>query len=111
LDNKEKRDVLQGTLDLLILRTLALRPMHGYGIAQRIEQITGGVFKVTPGSLFPALHKMEEIGWIEGSWGTSENNRRAKYYEVTKAGWKQLELEKKDWNAIAIAVSKVLEST
>ena len=111
MNKEEKRDVLQGTLDLLILRTLALRPMHGYGIAQRIEQITGGVFKITPGSLFPSLHKMEETGWIEGSWSTSENNRRAKYYEITKAGRKQLELEKKDWNAITIAVGKILEST
>jgi len=111
MDSKERRDVLQGTLDLLILKTLALAPMHGYGIAQRIEQITGGVFKVTPGSLFPSLHKMEESGWLKGNWGTSENNRRAKFYEVTKAGRKQLELEKKDWNAIAIAVNKVLETT
>src|SRR5215470_15915899 len=111
MNNREKKDVLQGTLDLLILKILALGPLHGYGIAQRIEQVTGGVFKVTPGSLFPALHKMEESGWLEGSWGASDNNRRAKFYQVTKEGRKQLELEKKDWNAIAIAVSKVLEST
>src|SRR2546423_1652869 len=108
MNPREKKDVLQGTLDLLILKTLALGPQHGYGIAQRIEQITGGVFKVTPGSLFPSLHKMEENGWIEGTWGTSENNRRARFYEVTKAGRKQLDQERKDWNAITLAVTKIL---
>jgi transcriptional regulator len=111
MNNKEKKDVLQGTLDLLILKILALGPLHGYGIAQRIGQVTGGVFKVTPGSLFPSLHRMEEYGWVKGSWGASENNRRAKFYEMTKAGLKQLEQEKKDWNAIAIAVAKVLQTT
>jgi transcriptional regulator len=111
MNNKEKKDVLQGTLDLLILKILALGPLHGYGIAQRIDQVTGGVFKVTPGSLFPSLHRMEEYGWVKGSWGASENNRRAKYYEMTKAGRKQLEQEKKDWNAIALAVAKVLQTS
>ena len=111
MDSKEKKDVLQGTLDLLILKILALGPLHGYGIAQRIHQVTGGVFKVTPGSLFPSLHRMEEYGWVKGSWGASENNRRAKFYEMTKAGLKQLEQEKKDWNAIALAVAKVLQTT
>jgi transcriptional regulator len=111
VDRNEKKDVLQGTLHLLILKTLALEAGHGYGIAQRIEQITGGVFKVTPGSLFPALHKMEENGWLVGTWGTSDNNRRAKYYELTKVGRKQLVKERKDWDAIIVAVSKVLEST
>lgn len=106
-----KKDVLQGTLDLLILKTLALTPMHGYGVAQRIEQITGGVFSVTPGSLFPSLHRMEENGWLNGTWGTSENNRRAKFYEITKAGRKQLEREKQDWDAITVAVRKILEAT
>jgi len=111
MNNREKKDVLQGTLDLLILKILALGPLHGYGIAQRIDQVTGGVFKVTPGSLFPSLHRMEEYGWVKGSWGASENNRRAKFYEMTKAGLKQLEQEKKDWNAIALAVAKVLQTT
>ena len=111
MKSKEKKDVLQGTLDLLILKILALGPLHGYGIAQRIDQVTGGVFKVTPGSIFPSLHRMEEYGWVKGSWGASENNRRAKFYEMTKAGLKQLEQEKKDWNAIALAVAKVLQTT
>ena len=111
MNNREKKDVLQGTLDLLILKILALGPLHGYGIAQRIDQVTGGVFKVTPGSLFPSLHRMEEYGWVKGSWGASENNRRAKFYEMTKAGLKQLEQEKKDWNAIALAVAKILQTT
>ena len=111
MNNREKKDVLQGTLDLLILKILALGPLHGYGIAQRIDQVTGGVFKVTPGSLFPSLHRMEEYGWVKGSWGASENNRRAKFYEMTKAGLKQLEQEKKDWNAIALAVAKVLQTS
>ena len=107
----EKKDVLQGTLDLLILKTLALGPMHGYGVLQRIEQITGGVFKVTPGSLFPSLHRMEENGWLAGTWGISDNNRRAKFYQITRAGRHQFEKEKKDWDAITLAVAKVLEST
>jgi transcriptional regulator len=108
---KEKQELLQGTLDLLILKTLTLAPMHGYGIAQRIHQITGGVFSVTPGSLFPSLHRMEENGWLQGNWGISENNRRAKYYSLTKEGRRQLDRERRDWAAIALAVSKVLEAT
>ncbi len=109
MNKSERREVLQGTLHLLILKTLAGGSMHGYGIAQRLEQITGGVFKVTPGSLFPALHRMEENGWLLGSWGTSENNRRARYYEITKAGRKQLTVEQKDWDAITLAMTKVLQ--
>src|SRR5205823_6556205 len=85
-----KRDVLQGTLDLLILRVLEREQQHGYGIMQRLKDLTGGVFQVTPGSLFPALQRMEENGWIKGGWDTSENNRRAKYYAITATGRKQL---------------------
>src|SRR5215831_21422934 len=89
--SKHKKDVLQGTLDLLILRVLERDRMHGYGIMQRLQDLTGGVFQVTPGSLFPALQRMEENGWVKGGWDASENNRRAKYYTITTAGQKQLE--------------------
>ena len=81
-----KAELLRGTLDMLILKTLSLQPLHGLGISQRIEQVTGGVFQVKPGSLFPALHRLEQEGWIRGSWGESDNNRRAKYYRLTSAG-------------------------
>ena len=83
---ENKTEILRGTLDMLILKTLSLAPLHGLGISRRIEQITDGVFQVKPGSLFPALHRMEQEGWIKGAWGESENNRRAKYYELTNAG-------------------------
>jgi PadR family transcriptional regulator len=100
--------LLQGTLDLLILKTLALEELHGLGISHRIEQITNGTFQVKPGSLFPALHRMEEAGWLSSSWGTSENNRRAKYYKLTKAGQKQLGAEKEEWGRISIAIAAAL---
>ena len=93
----------------MILKILQRDRQHGYGIMQRLQDLTGGVFQVTPGSLFPALQRMEENGWVKGTWEASENNRRAKYYAITLAGRKQLELEQKDWNAITGAIAQVLQ--
>lgn len=107
----KKIDLLQGTLHLLVLKALALGPLHGLGVSQRIEQITKGTFRVKPGSLFPALHRMEEAGWLESSWGESENNRRAKYYRLTRAGRRQLEAEADDWRRISLAIASALEAT
>src|SRR5678816_1254029 len=104
-------NLLQGTLDLLILKTLALGELHGLGISRRIEQITHGTFQVKPGSLFPALHRMEEAGWLASSWGESENNRRAKYYKLTAAGRRQLESEVGEWKRISLAISFALQAT
>ncbi|MCW5966507.1 MAG: PadR family transcriptional regulator [Bryobacterales bacterium] len=101
-------ELLQGTLDLLILRTLDLQPLHGVGIADRLEQVTKGVFVVGPGSLFPALHRLADRGWIEGEWGELETGRRAKLYAITAAGRKQLAEEKRKWNRVSIAVNQVL---
>ncbi len=102
--------LLQGTLDLLILKALASGPLHGLGASRRIEQITGGTFVVQPGSLFPALHRLEEAGFLSSDWQPSENNRWAKYYTLTKAGRKQLGEETAQWNAIAIAIARALEA-
>ena len=104
----KQMDLLQGTLDLLILKTVRLGPLHGLAIAQRIEQVTHGTFQVKPGSLFPALHRMEEKGWLTAAWGESENNRKAKYYELTKAGRRQLEAEAERWKQISLAVERAL---
>ncbi|HLK63593.1 MAG TPA: PadR family transcriptional regulator [Bryobacteraceae bacterium] len=101
-------DLLQGTLDLLILRTLELRPLHGVGVADRIEQVTRGVFLVGPGSLFPALHRLEEKGWIAGEWGQLENGRRARFYAITRSGRAQLTKEKRNWEKVYTAVNQVL---
>ena len=103
-------NLLQGTLDLLILKSLSLGEMHGLGIARRVEQITQGAFLVKPGSLFPALHRMEEAGWLASSWGESENNRRAKYYRLTKAGLRQLETEQQEWGRISLAIASALKA-
>src|SRR5512140_478324 len=103
-------DLLQGTLDLLILKTLALEPMHGWGIAQRIQQISREVLQVQQGSLYPALHRLEQQGWIASEWGASENNRRAKFYSLTRAGRKQLEQETSDWERFSAAVREVLQT-
>ena len=103
--------LLQGTLDLLILNSLTAGEMHGLGISRRIQQITRGTFVVKPGSLFPALHRMEEEGWISAFWGDSENNRRAKFYRLTKAGRKQLEVETKRWDRISLAITQALEAS
>ena len=107
----KKVDLLQGTLDLLVLKALALGPLHGLGVSGRIEQITKGAFIVKPGSLFPALHRMEEAGWLDSSWGESENNRRAKYYQLTRAGRRQLETETEDWRRISLAITSALKAT
>ena len=104
-------NLLQGTLDLLILKALALEEMHGLGISRRIEQVTQGTFVVKPGSLFPALHRMEEAGWLVSSWGESENNRRAKFYRLTVAGRRQLETEANQWRRISVAIAAALEAT
>jgi len=109
---REKRnDLLQGTLDLLVLKSLALGPLHGLGVSNRIQQITRGTFQVKPGSLFPALHRLEEAGWLKASWGESENNRRAKYYRLTKAEQRQLKIETDAWQRISIAITSALEAT
>jgi PadR family transcriptional regulator, regulatory protein PadR len=103
-------DLPQGTLDLLILRTLALGPEHGWAISERIHQVSSKVLQVHQGSLYPALHRLERRGWISSKWGTSENNRRAKYYDLTKTGRKQLETEQSEWKKLAAAVAQVLET-
>ena len=100
---------MQGTLDLLILRIIARAPLHGWGIMQRLRTLTDDVFQVTPGSLFPALRRLEEFGWAKGEWGTSDNNRKARYYAITRAGRRQLASEEENWKSITIAVAKVLE--
>jgi transcriptional regulator len=104
-------NLLQGTLDLLILRALVSEQRHGLGISRRIEQITNGTFQVKPGSLFPALHRMEEAGWLASSWGESENNRRAKFYRLTKMGQRQLETEQQEWGRISLAIASALKAT
>lgn len=104
-----KSDLLQGTLDLLILRTLASGELHGWGISQRLQQVSQDVLQVTQGSLYPALYRLEQQGWIESSWGDSDNNRRAKFYRLTKAGRKQLVEETASWERIALAVTRVLQ--
>jgi PadR family transcriptional regulator PadR len=105
---KEKSDLLQGTLDLLILKTLELEPMHGWGITLRIQQISESVLQVNQGSLYPALHRLEEKGWINATWKTSENNRQAKYYELTPQGRKQLIEEKENWLRLSGAVARIV---
>jgi len=107
----DQTNLLQGTLDMMILKSLALAETHGLGISPRIEQITRGTFQVKPGSLFPALHRMEEQGWLISHWGESENDRRAKYYKLTNAGRRQLETEAKRWSRIALAVTRTLEAS
>ena len=102
--------VLQGTLDLLILKALSTGELHGLGVSRRIEQMTGGTFVVQPGSLFPALHRLEEAGWLAATWDASDNNRRAKYYTLTKAGRRQLTEEAANWNRIALAMARALEA-
>ena len=100
----------QGTLDLLILKTVALEPQHGWAISERIQQISSDVLKVQQGSLYPALHRLERRGWIKAKWGASDNNRHAKYYELTKSGRRQLEAEESAWRKLATAVGQVLET-
>jgi transcriptional regulator len=104
-------DLLQGTLDLLILKSLALEPLHGMGISRRIAQITNGTFEVKAGSLFPALHRMEQAGWLMSSWGESETKRRAKFYRLTKPGKSQLRTEAERWERISLAIASALRAT
>jgi PadR family transcriptional regulator PadR len=108
---ESKTTLLQGTLDLLILRALSLGPNHGLGIARRVQQITGGTFDVKPGSLFPALHRLEEQGWLSAEWGESEARRRAKYYRLTRAGRKHIETETAAWDRIATAMASAIAAT
>ena len=103
-------DLLQGTLDMLILKTLALGSMHGFGVSQRIRQLSRDVLDVRQGSLYPALHRLERRGWIRARWGSSENNRRARFYELTKDGSKQLAAEARDWDRLCAAIAAIMES-
>jgi len=105
---EQNTDVIQGTLDLLILKTLSLEPMHGFGIARRVEQVSRDVFKVNPGSLLTALQRLERAGWLDSAWRNTESSRRAKFYTLTRAGRKQLEIEEADWNRRASAVARLL---
>ena len=108
--NESNTDVIQGTLDMLILKTLSLEPMHGFGIARRVEQISRGVFKVNPGSLLTALQRLERAGWLDSEWRQTENSRRAKFYSLTRAGKKQLELETTDWTRRVSAIARLLKA-
>jgi transcriptional regulator len=107
----DQTDVLQGTLDLLIMRAIALEPMHGWAISQRIQQVSDALLRVQQGSLYPALHRLEHQGWIAAEWGTSENNRRARFYSLTRAGRKQLENEVAKWERLSAGVNLVLRRT
>jgi transcriptional regulator len=104
-------DLIQGTLDLLILKTIALEPMHGWGIAQRIRQLSKDVLQVNQGALYPALHRLEQHGWIKAQWGDSENNRRARYYSLTRAGAKYLAQQRANWDRLSLAIDFVLENS
>jgi PadR family transcriptional regulator, regulatory protein PadR len=108
--DKPNTDVIQGTLDMLILKTLSLEPMHGFGIARRVEQISRGVFKVNPGSLLTALQRLERAGWLDAEWRQTPSSRRAKFYSLTRAGRKQLEVETADWNRRVTAVARLLKA-
>src|ERR1700712_3123306 len=103
-------NLLQGTLDLLILKALALNPLHGLAISHRVAQITNGTFQVKPGSLFPALHRMEEAGWLASFWGESQKKRRAKFYSLTDTGRRQLETETREWETISLAIASALQA-
>jgi len=107
---ESKSDLLQGTLDMLILRTLQTGPMHGWGISQRIQQVSGDVLQVNQGSLYPSLHRLEQQGWIAAQWGVSDNNRRAKYYRLTKAGRRQLVEQIANWDRLSAAVARILQT-
>jgi transcriptional regulator len=107
---EQRTDLLRGTLDLLILKAISLEPLHGVGISQRIPQITKGAFRVSFGSLFPSLHRMEEKGWVEAEWRSSENNRRARYYKLTKSGRERLKIEQRDWQRVVKAMTTAIQS-
>lgn len=108
---KRKPDLPQGTLDMLVLKALSLGPMHGYGIGQRIGQLAQDMLTIEEGTLYPALYRIEERGWIEGEWSTSENNRRARFYKLTRTGRKQLQVEESNWEYLSLAVRKILEAS
>jgi PadR family transcriptional regulator, regulatory protein PadR len=108
---KRKPDLPQGTLDLLVLKALSLGPMHGFGIGQRIQQLAEHMLKVEEGTLYPALYRIEERGWIKSEWGASENNRRARFYRLTRAGRKQLQVEESNWEHLSLAVRKILDAS
>jgi PadR family transcriptional regulator PadR len=103
-------DLLQGTLDMLLLKALQLEPLHGYAIVRRVQQLSADVLRVEEGSLYPALHRIEERGWVESEWGTSENNRRAKFYRLTREGRKRLETEADEWRRMSMAITRVMEA-
>ena len=105
-----RSDLIQGTLDMLILKTLSLEPMHGFGIARRIEQVSRGVFKVNPGSLLTAFQRLERVGWLDSEWRQTYNSRRAKFYSLTRAGRKQLEVETSSWNRRVSAIARLLKA-
>jgi transcriptional regulator len=107
----DQTPLLQGTLDLLILKALNLEPLHGLGVSRRIEQVTRGTFQVKPGSLFPALHRMEQAGYLKSKWGESENRRKAKFYQLTAAGRRQLDAETAEWQRISVAIASALKAT
>ena len=111
MSKARERDVVQGTLDMLVLKALSLAPMHGWGVTQRIEQITKNVLQVNPGSLYPALERLQDRGWITAEWGTTENGRKAKYYKLTAAGRRQLGQETESWRKMVAAVEAVLRTT
>ena len=111
MSNKEKADLLQGTLDMLILKALQLEPMHGFGLSQRLKQMSSEVFQVEMGSLYPALVRLEKQGWIKGEWGVSDANRKARYYSLTTAGRKQLEEEKTQWALLSATINSMLKAT
>ena len=110
LPKESNTDLIQGTLDMLILKTLTLEPMHGFGIARRIEQVSHGVFKVNPGSLLTAFQRLQRVGWLDSEWRETDNSRRAKFYSLTRAGKKQLEIETADWNRRASAIARLLKA-
>lgn len=107
---KQKHDMLHGTLDMLILKALSAGPLHGYGVGQRIQLLAEDMLRVEEGSLYPALYRLEEHGWIESEWGTSDNNRRARFYKLTRAGRRQLAVEESHWQQLAAAIAKVLQA-
>ena len=108
---KSKADLLQGTLDMLILKALSVGEMHGYGVGQRIMQLAEDMLRVEEGSLYPALYRLEERGWISSEWGVSENNRQARFYKLTRAGRKQLQIEEENWQRFTLAINKVMQTT
>src|SRR5215217_1016023 len=108
---RQKPELPQGTIDLLVLKALSLGPMHGYGIGQRIQQLAEGMLQIEEGTLYPALYRIEQKGWIESEWGVSENNRRARFYKITRRGRKQLATEESHWEHLSTAVTKVLKAT